>query len=632
MTTAWDELISSGKARFELDFAETGQKFDDLCWELSHLAKKSTSYRNINLHFVRYKFTKEPLPKFFTLPVRCWLLQSRGSSVENLQISLLTVRVFWEAILKRRGCDESSFEWNNLSLEDLSQTENIMREIWALSTTSKNIRRVLQLTSFLGKHGICPNLKYTPQTARQKDNNVHLLADQEKRRDKLPSKQALEGLADIFANHDIETRDRLRIAAIAILIATGFRVSELLTLPENCEVYEKNGNQLRYGIRYFADKSGDGVQGRAVRWLTNAQAELAQRAISELRDLTLRARERAKTLEVQFPRVCIPSYEDKEFITVSELGIAINSSSTSYTRRLMRTKKVSLINDSLYKVSEIEQMLSQWQQPLYTVKIDHNKEQKLSETLLLHFRNTFQSKKPTNTLIVESWIIQHINDAIGLRTNQSLFKLYNITEENGETCSISSHQFRHWLNDLADKGGLPIDQLTRWMGRKNSRDTQAYRHATVDERIDWLKDELKEGHLSGDIANLYINLPDDERDTFLDGQIQAVHITPLGYCVHDFAIEPCPYHLNCLGGCSHYLRKKGDEAERSNLIRIRDITVKSLESAELAIEERGVSDAWVRHNQNIIAGIDAALAVDDSDTEGDFVQVFNKENANGKTK
>jgi hypothetical protein len=33
---------------------------------------------------------------------------------------------------------------------------------------------------------------------------------------------------------------------------------------------------------------------------------------------------------------------------------------------------------------------------------------------------------------------------------------------------------------------------------------------------------------------MYFNLHDDVREAFLYGQLQAVHVTPLGLCVHDF--------------------------------------------------------------------------------------------------
>jgi len=100
------------------------------------------------------------------------------------------------------------------------------------------------------------------------------------------------------------------------------------------------------------------------------------------------------------------------------------------------------------------------------------------------------------------------------------------------------------------------------MGRDNPRDTHAYRHATVDERLQWVKDGIREEKLSGPKVEMYRQLSPGERDVYLEGELRAVHVTPLGICVHDFAVAPCPYHLNCVRGCSDYLRTIGNKDER----------------------------------------------------------------------
>src|SRR5919108_6585492 len=84
---------------------------------------------------------------------------------------------------------------------------------------------------------------------------------------------------------------------------------------------------------------------------------------------------------------------------------------------------------------------------------------------------------------------------------------------------------------IADKGGLPVDLQSRWMGREHSRDTDAYRHATVDEKLEWVKDGIREGKLAGPKASMYFELPNATRDQHLGGQVQAIHFTPLGLCL-----------------------------------------------------------------------------------------------------
>jgi len=82
-------------------------------------------------------------------------------------------------------------------------------------------------------------------------------------------------------------------------------------------------------------------------------------------------------------------------------------------------------------------------------------------------------------------------------------------------------------------------------GREQVGDLEAYKHLTPGERLETLKAALKNGRVKGQIAEMYFSLKEDVRDVFLENQLQAVHVTPLGLCVHDFKVTPCPKFLNC---------------------------------------------------------------------------------------
>lgn len=161
------------------------------------------------------------------------------------------------------------------------------------------------------------------------------------------------------------------------------------------------------------------------------------------------------------------------------------------------------------------------------------------------------------------------------------------------------------------------------MGRDNPRDTEAYKHATMDERLRWVKEGIQSEQFHGTMADVYFELPEGERDVFLDGQIQAVHFTPMGLCLHDFAVEPCPYHLNCVRGCPDYLRTKGSQRERQHLLNVQRHTEQALASAQQAATQTGseIAQAWVAHHEMTLQGIQRALSVDNDErlVSGDFV-------------
>jgi hypothetical protein len=280
---------------------------------------------------------------------------------------------------------------------------------------------------------------------------------------------------------------------------------------------------------------------------------------------------------------------------------------------------------AFYRASEVEAyLLSERVEHLWTLDRRDGTFQMLSETLFIVFARSFHSTSQANPLLVEPLSYSSLSSFMaGSTCQKSAFERFDIREETGDFCRITSHQFRHWLNDLADKGGLPVNQQTRWFGRENPRDTQAYQHANFEERLQWVKDGIRNGEICGTIAHVYFALPEDERDVFLEGQIQAIHFTPLGLCLHDFAIDPCSYYLNCTRKCSEYLRTKGNQQERHNLIQVQRRTKQALEMAKAHVEMGNgqMAQAWIRHYEETLVGVEAALAIDDDQTISDETMV-----------
>jgi hypothetical protein len=512
--------------------------------------------------------------------------------------------MLWEAILSRRQGAASRFRWDDLCTEDLSQAELLMRARWSESTTYKRIVNIIVFAEFLAARGICRALYYRPQTPRVEDFNRHTIAGQQERRDRLPTEAALLGLADIYRELATEPRDRLRIAAVAILVVTGFRIGELLTMPVDCEVEEVRNGRPRYGLRYFREKSRGGAKMFAVRWLTATGAELARQAVSEIRSITEAARRRAEELEHSPHRVPIPGYHWAARMTAGEVARS--------TGLREPPKQIPCHRDRtgvFYRAFEVENHLRSLRiARLWTVDRGSGSFQMLTGTLLVTFRNFFHPGRADCPLLVEPVVIQQISDFLSGRGEvRSVFERFDLREPDGSLCRVTSHQFRHWLNYVADKGGLPVDLQTRWLGRENPRDTEAYRHATIDERLAWVKEGIRSGQLDGTKADAYLELPRSKRDVFLDAEIQAVHVTAFGLCLHDFAVTPCPYHLNCVRGCPDYLRTKGSSSERHHLVQIQLATEKALAGAKA----RGIiARAWITHYEETLDGVRKALAVD----------------------
>ena len=141
--------------------------------------------------------------------------------------------------------------------------------------------------------------------------------------------------------------------------------------------------------------------------------------------------------------------------------------------------------------------------------------------------------------------------------------------------------------------GRCVLTLHSMIGCDNPRDTNAYKHATMDERLAWVKQGIQDGELTGAMSAAYFELPVLERDLFLEGQVQAVHYTPMGLCLHDFAIEPCSYHLNCVRGCPDYLRQKENVQEKRYLLQLKAQTEQALNATRQQERARSLAPAWV---------------------------------------
>jgi hypothetical protein len=271
-------LVAVAHERLAADFANGTPSFDfeDPCWDIRALKDRSTNRAAPRLYFTRYGTTDELLPRQYAMVVKSWLILQRGSAAA-MGPKLDSARMLWEAILKRRPGTAGRFRWKDLCTEDLSQAELLMRSRWKESTTYRCVINLVVFTEFLAARGLSRALYYRPQTSRVEDFNRHTIAGQKERRDRLPTDAALHGVANIYREHATEPRDRLRIAAVAILVVTGLRIGELLTMPVDCEVEEVRSGRPRYGLRYFREKSRGGAKMFAVRWLTATGAELARR-------------------------------------------------------------------------------------------------------------------------------------------------------------------------------------------------------------------------------------------------------------------------------------------------------------------------------------------------------------------
>jgi hypothetical protein len=615
-SVALRSFIETARDIFAIKFQGEQQSFDAPSWNVSKWIANRAMHQTVTLYFTRCDMRDQPLPSVFANAMKSYFVfnwQSPGT----MQIKSLVARILWEAVLMRRGGQADIFRWEDLCEEDLSQTELMLRERYCQGTARRHMLMILTIINFLSARKICRPLYYVPQTQPIEEFYRRTIEGQELRRAKLPSTEAIKGLAAVYSTFAKDKPDRLLIDCIAILVVTGFRVGELLTLPVDCEVTEVQKGQTVYGIRYFKEKARGREKKYAVRWLTPLGAELTRQAIAEIRDITEAVRTRAKILEQNPDRVPVPGFDWNDRMYRNDLArtLGIKPKCVWHIRRT----QLPCFKDErgryyAYAFDVSAYLLSQRVDVLWTLDLKDGTQQKLSETLLIVPRSFFDGTLEPHPVLVEPLSYGHIQKFLagGKKRQPSVFERFGIRENDGSYCHVTSHMFRHWLNDLADRGGLPMESLARWMGRDNLRDNDAYRHAPMDQRRKWVKEGIISGEIGGLAADIYMSVPICEREDYLEGLVQSVHITPMGLCIHDFALIPCKYHLNCLRGCPEYLRTKGSQVERTFLIQIQKRTEKTLQAAK-EVDQNGNSataQAWIQNCEETLEGANASLAID----------------------
>jgi hypothetical protein len=378
-----------------------------------------------------------------------------------------------------------------------------------------------------------------------------------------------------------------------------------------------------WGIRFNKEKSKDPRRALETRWLTPRQSELAQAAIAEVRELTVAARTRASVLEADPETVPLPGISPEVELNSAELAKLLGCAGKDSTnkipreqlpRRLARTPGRSGVR-VLFRAADVMHNLRALRGPLWVVRHADGSGQMLSESLFVVFRHFLGAVEGTNPLLVELVSDATINGFLSSRSrkagrlDRSAFELFGLRESDGSAVQMSSHAFRHWVTTQAAAAGVDDATLARWQNREHVGDLEAYKHVTPEQRVATLKAALERGQLRGRLADMYFAIEEDLRDVFLEDQLQAVHVTAFGLCVHDFKVAPCPKALNCVKQCRDFVHDTGDSRQRRALIQLEQRVTLALDQAERqqATGQADLSINWVADLRETRDGVRAVL-------------------------
>lgn len=445
-------------------------------------------------------------------------------------------------------------------------------------------------------------------------DSVRVGKDFDKRRnDKMPTQAALDALPEIFLRAQ-EPVDVIVSSVAAMLCASPDRISELLSLPLDCEFKQKNNKTgvEAYGLRWCPAKGADPM----IKWVVPSMVSVVKEAIAKIRKLTRESRTIAKWYESHPNKIFLlrecEHLRGQEWLTMQELANVLGFKEKGGARTWCSTNKIRRQND-LAKFVIVEKAIISMLPNSFPF-MDKDNSCKFSEALFVVRTNELGTQRSTYNCMIESMNINQINSALGGRVRhgfQSIFTKFNYIEPDGSDIKISTHQFRHYLNTLAQAGGLSQIDIAKWSGRKDIKQNAAYDHVTPGQMIQKIRDAIgDENIMFGPLAELSKKtlIP---RDEFARLVVPTAHTTDLGYCIHDYTMSPCQIHMDCIN-CTDLICIKGDlEKERRLRIQLDEAQSLMLQAEQASKEQYFGSDRWLDHHKNTVARLSELLLIID---------------------
>lgn len=428
---------------------------------------------------------------------------------------------------------------------------------------------------------------------------------------KLPADGIIEAIAYLY--HHIpkgDWADRIRVCLISLLVITGFRIGELLTLPAR-RVQTEDETGKKY-IVYYPEKGAPPQK----KWLMTAGGKLAEAIIDEILDLTADARTMAKWLSENPAMVYLEGLDLRApTVNVAKLPDVLGlKCGRRGALQFLRLRNVEVAGEGVNAGANTSSLIKALRAESYSgpVNIVRNTGEKLylQDALTCAFVNAFDSTKPTLNYAVRPISEHQLSNFIRPKGRQvAAFERYGLRGPDGKVLRVKSHAFRHWLNDLLDRGGLSDLEQAVYFGRKNPKDNRAYQTKTPAERARKAREDLKAGSIKGPVAEAIGRLPVSRQEAVLAARVQAVHVVPGGLCFHQFSQSPCPNQMACTDGCGDFHWQTDDPLARRELEFEKSVLEVALDTASReAAEESWGASAWLQHNTRKLEQVNAAIA------------------------
>jgi hypothetical protein len=541
------------------------------------------------------------------------------------------VRALEKALLELRGSA-------NITLVDetvLDRAAGLIQEHNAKGRDYRVGQALQRLAEFLTEMKLIVRpLNWINPIKRAKDIDRGHRERAEDAKKKLPAQASLDALAEIFASRPTSLRDVVTSSSAAMLICAPSRIGELVETPLEpfIEKETKSGKKEVF-VQWYGEK-GFGHHDKPI---PETMAPLYKEAVKRIKELTEEPRALASWLEEnpnEFPsHPKCPKVDQEALLTPAQTLAALNQepgrSSVGKLNLYLETrirqldkdqrrypKTWQIMNEAWDSMKDVGNsgtcsltlrklniVLREYMLPSSFPYVSDRKITKYSEALFCFFANALAESMNRPTLPFS--LMQFDNNTVNIdltrvpasRPNgNNLFTRWGYV---GEGYTMTTHQFRHWLNTIAQKGQVGQVEIARWSGRADISQNAVYNHRTPEDQTANMR-KVGLGSQSSNLAErskknepiLVSEIGGDEHDDRIS------HVTLYGRCDHNFAMEPCNKWRGCIT-CKKHKCIKGDDVKLERLKFERDKMKPQLEKALKGAQEGFYgADRWLNDFMN----------------------------------
>lgn len=437
----------------------------------------------------------------------------------------------------------------------------------------------------------------------------------ERKTEKMPQLQSILDLA--YIHHSSEhLPDRIVTSFVSLAMFAPSRASEILSLPVNCVTESEGDDGPVMGVRWKPAKGGSPITKFAT---SDASEEMALEVIGFLKELGAPARKAAEWYAHNPTKLYLPDEMEhlrdqpitireaslilgrkKPLANKSDAGFALTSLPGITTDRARMGEGVRWAR--LYSFEDLQAYVLSKLPDMFPIQDSHTGLM-WHEALFLLPENALRPDAELLRYVPTTLSINQINNQLGANpAGRTIFSRNKKFNSDGQPVRITTHQFRHLLNTLAQSKHLSEALIAFWSGRKKLGQNEWYDHLPQEAFIEAYTS------LGEASVQLPVHGPLVEKatavaaantisyDAAMKLELGAIHITRFGLCRHDYSLTPCPHDKDC-PNCGEHAFVKGDERHHAEATYQYDILEKALDHAYTALSAGDTgADRWIKQN------------------------------------